>query len=236
MNIFWLVVASVIAVLACVYLFLVLPHLRKRQTVTVVVPKGIESILTGKNAPVVVIGIAIPLFAIALYLAWGGRPVLAPTSDAPLKAQDAQMAPEHIEMINALAARLEKNPDDGKGWAMLARTYATLKRFPEAAAAYEKAAKLIQNDAKLLADYADVLAMANDRNLQGKPLELLRSALAIDPNNAKALLMIGKASYQNGDFVHAVEYWEKLRQSLPPDSPLAKQVSENIAQARAQIK
>jgi cytochrome c-type biogenesis protein CcmH len=153
-----------------------------------------------------------------------------------LKAQDAQMAPEHIEMINALAARLEKNPDDGKGWAMLARTYATLKRFPEAAAAYEKAAKLIQNDAKLLADYADVLAMANDRNLQGKPLELLRSALAIDPNNAKALLMIGKASYQNGDFVHAVEYWEKLRQSLPPDSPLAKQVSENIAQARAQIK
>lgn len=235
MNIFWLI-AGVIAVLACAYLFVVLPHLRRRQTVTGVAPKNIESMLTGKNAPAVVIGIAIPLFAIALYLALGGKPAIAPTSDAPLKAQEAQMAPEHTEMINALAARLEKNPDDGKGWAMLARTYATLKRFPEAASAYEKAAKLIQNDAKLLADYADVLAMANGRDLQGKPLELLRSALAIDPNNAKALLLIGKASYQNGDFTHAVEYWEKLRQSLPPDSPFAKQVSENIAQARTQIK
>jgi cytochrome c-type biogenesis protein CcmH len=227
--------AAVIVVVACVYLFVVLPQLQKRRPNSGIAPKGMLSILVGKNAPAVVVGVAIPLLAIALYLAWSGKPGMS-ASNVPSKAQDAQMAPEHIEMIKALAARLEKNPDDGKGWVMLARTYATLGRFPEAATAYEKAANLIHNDAKLLTDYADVLAVANSRNMQGKPLELIHSALKIDPNNTKALFLIGKASYQAGDFTHAVGYWEKLLQSLPPDSPLAKQVRDNIAQARAQVK
>lgn len=235
MNIFWLMVAGVIVVVTCVYLFVVLPQLQKRQTNSGIAPTGRGSVLTGNNAPAVVIGVAITLLAIALYLAWSGKPKM-PNSNVSLKAQDAQLTPEHTEMINALAARLEKNPEDGKEWVMLARSYATLGRFPEAATAYEKAANLIPNDAKLLIDYADVLAMANGRSLQGKPLELIQSALKIDPNNNKGLLLSGKAAYQAGDYVHAVGYFEKLLQLLPPDSPLAKQVSDNITQARAQVK
>jgi cytochrome c-type biogenesis protein CcmH len=72
--------------------------------------------------------------------------------------------------------------------------------------------------------------------LQGKPLELLHSALKIDPNNTKCLFLIGKAAYQAGDYVHAVGYFEKLLALLPPDSPFAKQIRDNIAQMRTQIK
>ncbi|MBI3479249.1 MAG: tetratricopeptide repeat protein [Nitrosomonadales bacterium] len=156
-----------------------------------------------------------------------------PGGTAPQDAANAQMAPEHLEMIKSLATRLEQNPTDGKGWAMLARAYAVLGRYNEALPAYEKAANLIQNDPVLLVDYADVLAAANGRNLQGKPLELVQRALMIDPGNVKGLNLMGSAAFQAGDYTHAIGYWDRLLKMLPPDSPNAKQVSANIANAHA---
>lgn len=232
MNTFWLIAAGLIVIIAAALVFVLLPWLRRTQKEALATPKGMMAMLTGSRMPVIVIGVAIAMFAAALYLAWSKPVITAPTPSQI--AQNGPMAPEHIEMIKALQARLEQNPNDGKGWVMLARSYAVLGRYNESAAAYDKAANLIQNNAALLVDYADVLAMANGKNLQGKPLELIQSALKIDPNNAKGLLLAGKAAYQAGDFNQAIVYWEKLLQSLPPDSPLAKQIRDNIAQTRAQ--
>jgi cytochrome c-type biogenesis protein CcmH len=233
-NTFWLVAAGFIVLIAALFVFVLLPWLRKKQEGALTTPEGVMAILTARHTTAIIGGAAISLFALTLYLAWSKPAITTPTSSQI--AQNGPMAPEHIEMIKSLQERLEQNPNDGKGWAMLGRSYAVLGRYNESAVAYEKAAKLIQNDAALLVDYADVLAMANGRDLAGKPLELIQSALKINPNNAKALLLMGKAAYQSGDFTHAVGYWEKLLQVLPPDSPLAKQITDNIAKARAQTK
>ncbi len=227
MNIFWLIAAGLFVVIAVALLFVLLPWLRKTQKHD---PKGVMAILMGSRAPVIIGGIAISLFALALYFAW----TKPDTSATPQSAQNAPLAPEHVEMIKALSARLEQNPNDGKGWAMLARSYAVMGRYNEALLAYEKAANLIKTDPVLLVDYADVLALVNGKNLQGKPLELIQSALVIDPTNIKGLNLIGTAAFQAGDYTHAVGYWEKLLQLLPPDSPNAKQINTSIANARAQ--
>jgi cytochrome c-type biogenesis protein CcmH len=233
-NTFWLSTAGFIVIIAAALVFVLLPWLRKKQKESLATPEGVMAMLTGNHATAIIGGVAISLFAVAMYLAWSKPATTTPTLSQI--AQNAPMAPEHIEMIKSLQERLEQNPNDGKGWAMLGRSYAVLGRYNESAAAYEKATNLIQNNAALLVDYADVLAMVNGRSLDGKPLELVQSALKINPNNAKALLLMGKAAYQAGDFTHAVGYWEKMLQVLPPDSPLAKQVSDNIAKARAQAK
>jgi cytochrome c-type biogenesis protein CcmH len=229
MNIFWMVVAGLVAVIAIALLFVWLPWMRRVQKESLNDPKGLMAILTGSQAPAVIGGIAILLFAASMYFALT-KPGTHTTS---VMSQNAEMAPEHIEMINSLAARLEKEPNDGKGWAMLARAYAVLGRYNEALPAYEKAANLIPNDPVLLVDYADVLAVVNGKNLQGKPLELIRSALLIDPNNIKGLNLSGTAAFQAGDYTHAIGYWEKLLKLLPPDSPNAKLVSTSIAHAQA---
>ena len=235
MNTFWLIAAGLIVIVAAALVFVLLPWLRKaQQKEALSAPNGIMSALTGTQTPAIVVGIAILLFAIALYLAWSKPVITTPTSSQI--AQNGQMAPEHIEMINGLKTRLEQNPDDGKGWAMLARSYAVMGRYTEALPAYEKAANLIQNDPVLLVDYAGVLAIVNGNNLQGKPLELIQRALIINPTNIKGLNLAGSAAFQAGDYTHAVGYWNKLLQLLPPDSPLAKQVGNRIAQANAQIK
>src|SRR3970040_1644154 len=61
-------------------------------------------------------------------------------------------------MVAKLAARLEQNPGDANGWAILARSYAAMQRFPEAIAAYAKAAALPRDEAALLAGYQGRLA------------------------------------------------------------------------------
>jgi cytochrome c-type biogenesis protein CcmH len=147
-------------------------------------------------------------------------------AEQPVAAADIE------KMVAGLAAKLEKNPDDARGWVMLARSYYVLQRMPEAAAAYAKAAEKISDDADLLVDYADALAMAQGKRIDGKPLELVHQALKINPSHPKALAMAGTAAFFRNDYPGAIAFWEKLLPLLPPDSEMAKSVVGGIAEAR----
>jgi cytochrome c-type biogenesis protein CcmH len=136
-------------------------------------------------------------------------------------------------MVSRLAARLKENPEDAEGWMMLGRSYAVLGRFGEAGEAYAKAAARMPGDAQLLADYADALAMAQGRTLQGEPERILLRALAIDPNNVKALLLAGTAAFNRNDGAAAVRHWERVLGLLPAESDMVQRVQASIAQARS---
>ena len=172
-------------------------------------------------------GIAIPVAAILLYLAVGNPGALAP------EAESHGITREQIEgMVDRLAARMKENPEDATGWVMLGRSYAVLNRYPEASSAYANAVKRSQPDAQLLADYADVLAMAQGRRLQGEPERLIAMALTIDPKNVKALALAGTAAFENKDFKGAVANWRKILDIVPADSDMANNVRGSIAEAQ----
>ena len=177
----------------------------------------------------IALGVAIPLAAFSMY-AWIGEPAGLRREAV---AAERPVGPAEIEkMVAGLAQRLEKNPDDPRGWTMLARSYYVMRRMPEAAAAYAKAAEKTKDDADLYADYADALAMSQGRRIDGAPLKLVMQALAIDPVQPKALAMAGTESFNRKDYPGALGYWEKLLPLLPPQSEMAKSVADGIAQAR----
>jgi cytochrome c-type biogenesis protein CcmH len=134
---------------------------------------------------------------------------------------------------DTLAARLQSQPEDGEGWATLARSYNVLGRFDEAAAAFDKAAARLPADAQLLADYADAVAMAQGQRLAGEPLQLIERALKVDPANLKALALAGSAAFERKDYRQAVGYWEKVVQMAPADSEFARSVGGSLDEARA---
>jgi cytochrome c-type biogenesis protein CcmH len=180
----------------------------------------------------VVLATAIPLCAASLYWLIGNPHALSP-QPAGVGAGEHQITAQQIEaMVTKLAARLEQNPDDANGWAILARSYMAMQRFPEAIAAFEKAAAVTKDDANLLADYADALAVSAGRKLEGRPLELIMQALKLDPNHWKALALAGTAAFERKDYKAAVSYWEKLVQGLAPDSELRGSLTASIAEAR----
>ena len=144
------------------------------------------------------------------------------------------MTQEGVEkMVNEFALKMEKDPSNLKGWAMLARSYRILGRNEEAAKAYARAGNFIDSDPQLLADYADALATNANGNFSGKPLSLINQALKLDPNNLMALWLSGTAAFSVGNYRSAVQTWEKLAAQLPPDSEDRKAIDGSIAEARS---
>jgi cytochrome c-type biogenesis protein CcmH len=106
-----------------------------------------------------------------------------------------------------------------------------LDRFAEAAVAYANAVKRSPPDAQLLADYADALAMAQGRRLEGEPERLIAQALKIDPKNIKALALAGTAAFERQDFKGAIAQWRRILDIVPPDSDMADSIRDSIADA-----
>lgn len=178
--------------------------------------------------PALVIGISVPICTVLLYL-WIGNPV---ATDPLAQSQQPALSQQDIEnMVEQLAGRLEKDPNNPEGWQMLARSYAAMQRFPEAAKAYKKALELNPNNAQLTIDYADFLAYQN-QSAKGEPMRLIMRALELDPNNIKALALAGTAYYEEGQFAKAEQYWARGLKLVPPDGEIAKAFTDNIADAR----
>jgi cytochrome c-type biogenesis protein CcmH len=57
--------------------------------------------------------------------------------------------PSVASMVSGLEARLEREPGDGKGWLLLAKSYKHLDRPDDAREAYNRAAALGESDPSL---------------------------------------------------------------------------------------
>ena len=177
---------------------------------------------------IVGIGIFVVMLSAGLYFVLG--------SASKITEQEAQkpVTQEAVEkMVSEFAAKMEAEPDNLKGWAMLARSYRILGRNVEAQKAYERAGSFIDSDPQLLADYADVLAANANGNFSGKPVQLLNKALSLDPNNLLALWLSGAASFNAQDYKSAVKSWERLAKQLPPETDEARAIAASIAEARS---
>ncbi|MBB5205034.1 cytochrome c-type biogenesis protein CcmH [Inhella inkyongensis] len=150
------------------------------------------------------------LLAAAGY-AWKGNPGAINPAPPPDRTE---------EMVQRLATRLQQQPDDAKGWAMLGRSYAVLGRPALAQQAYEKALALQPQNPDVLADFADVLATAQNGSLEGEPAALLARALKAEPNHTKALALEGTRALRAGDRERARALWQQLLKTAPADHPL----------------
>ena len=181
------------------------------------------------------VGSAIPLAALLLYATIGNIEALLPGAkrEAAASSPSHEVTKDQVEdMASRLAAKLEKDPSNVDGWVMLARTYYALQRNDDAVKAFDRAIALRPDDAGLLADYADALA-AKQGGIAGKPLALVERALKADPTHWKALALAGTAAFDRQDYKQAVAYWEKLKATVPPGSPIAGSIDTSISEARA---
>lgn len=188
-------------------------------------------------ATIALVALALPILAVSLYLWLGNTRALTPQPAAeqmPMSSMSEEGGHQNFSsVLDNLTARLRDQPDDIEGWIMLGRTYAIMQRFDEAKGAYEKVLALAPEDAELITDYADIVAMTNNGSLMGKPLELINKALRLDPKNPKALALAGTAEFEQKRFKQAAAYWEQLLALIPAESELGRSVSSSIAEAKS---
>lgn len=178
-----------------------------------------------------VLAVVLPLAAIGVYWKIGNRDAILQqeTAASSQKFGNAKFAGD----LKALEEKVANKPDDAESWLMLARSYSETERFSDSVRAYDKLTKLVPNEAQLWADYADVQAMVSGKTLAGKSTQFLDKALALDPDNFKALALSGSAAMERGDFAATVRHWEKLQKMIPKDDENARIVEAGIQHARA---
>lgn len=185
------------------------------------------------------LGMLIPAASGVLYWTLGNpaamtHPEVSSAQGGP--GGDAQMADSLNQLIEQLRKKLEQNPNDGVGWGLLARSYMAMERYADAVPIFERATKLDPNNASLLADYADALAVHQGRKLEGRPEALIQKALKLDPHNVKALMLSGTIAYNRKDFARAAKEWEDAHAYLPgDDQESSDQLKASIAEAKRRM-
>jgi cytochrome c-type biogenesis protein CcmH len=198
-----------------------------------------DSVTTPHGAPwsAVLVGLAIPFLAVTTYLAIGSPDAARLPAGSASGASGA--APGHAlsieRVIELLAGRLQADPSNVQNWTLLARSYATLERFPEARDAFAAASRLTPENPDLLAGLAETTALAAGGDLSGRPEELLRQALALQPRHADALWLAGLAAAQGSRYEEAVSRWETLLEDTrnPDEQATLKQYISEARQQRS---
>lgn len=174
--------------------------------------------------------LAVPLVALGVYSAIGTPAIVGQDASAPEVGQ-ARIA----QAIQELEARVRTKPDDAEGWTLLAEALRMQNEPARAAQAYSKAVALLPPDARLLADYAETLAMVHNGEFAGKPMDLLDQALRIDPRDTKALSLMAAARYRSGNVAEALRLLRVLIAEIPAGAPEYAQMKDVIAQLEGEL-
>ncbi len=175
--------------------------------------------------------IGVPLVTGNLYLALGS-PYLP---SAPLGAR-LQQAPERDSLVSLVAqveAHLARNPDEGRGWEVLAPVYLRLGRFEEAVQARRNALRLLGASAEREADLGEALVGAANGIVTVDAKSTFQRALALDAGEVKARFFLGLAAEQDGRNAEAAATWRALLNGAPPDAPWTELVRRSLARVDA---
>ncbi len=174
----------------------------------------------------IAIALLLPLVAVALYALLG-----SPSTVLPEEVQTQRATAEMEQLVAKLAARLEQNPDNPQGWAMLARSYKSLGRWDDAERAFGRIGPDLDRNAELLAEFAEMLIQKN-QGFAERPRKLIQQALRVEPTNMLALFLGGGDAFASGRYAEAAALWERLLPQLQPGSEDARMVESSIAKAR----
>lgn len=178
---------------------------------------------------VFVLALLIPALSAALYSVLGNFQAIEHGAEMTA-ASSANPTPEQIvQMVESLAERMKSDPDNIEGWLMLGKSYQYMSQFDKAADAFAKAYRLQGDRPDIMLQYAEALAFAHQKNMAGKPSELVFKALSLEPENPNGLWLGGLAKVQQGDVPGALALWNKLESLLPEDSEARREVRNIIA-------
>lgn len=148
-------------------------------------------------------------------------------------ASDNPHAADAADAIAQLAENLAENPDDLEGWKFLGRSYRAQERYREAANAFERAYELAGDDDPVtMLDLGEALLFSNAAAISGRAGELFEEALALAPDNPRALWYGGLAAANRGERLLAAERWEMILETDPPED-VRGILENNIRELRA---
>lgn len=197
-----------------------------------------ELAAAGPPAPssrwVVLAGLAcVPALSVGLYLVFGSPQL----PDQPHAARmETPAGGDSIDVLIAkVEARLQANPQDGRGWDVLAPVYLKSRRYQDAADAYSRSIKLLGENAGRLSGYGEALVMANNGIVSETARKVYERALTLDDALLKPRFWLAMAKEQDGKFGEAAAAWQDMLRHGSKNARWRKVVEQRlkVAQAKA---
>ncbi|HEY7753536.1 MAG TPA: tetratricopeptide repeat protein [Steroidobacteraceae bacterium] len=187
-------------------------------------PAGADAPPRRDSVTATIVAAGLPLVAfLAYFLATNWSWEAGPHAASP-------SAPDLRQMVEQLQTRLQGQPDDVEGWKLLGRSATVVGDYALARDAFSEAYTRTQGqDADAVAGFAESLVLNDEREIDGQAAALFERALALDPDNARALWYGGIVAFRRGDLPVAQQRWVELQNhDLPPD--LRQVVAERLAE------
>jgi cytochrome c-type biogenesis protein CcmH len=213
---FYIAAAVMIAVALALLLLPMLRHGRRAGR-----PRSVFALM-------LLIALVVPVGSALLYLKIGTPSTL---NGVPTQAQSAM---DINKALDELRAHLASNPNDAQGWKLLAQAAVEMQQPEQARDAFDHVLKLTPNDTLAMVGWAEADASAQqDHLIQGRARDLLQQAVKLEPDNQRALWLLGISDYQMGQYADAAATWRILQPQLQPGSSVAQAVAKQIALADA---
>ena len=156
--------------------------------------------------------ILVPTSTIALYLLVG----TFETSEQ----HDPRMELLRSRMTE-IAADLENNPDQPDQWQRIGLMYKDLQHHGSAEHSFRRALYLNPDSAFLHVELAETLKLRSELPVMPtEARELLERAVALEPDNLKALWLLATDHFLNGNYETAMARWEQMLPLVPEDSSM----------------
>jgi cytochrome c-type biogenesis protein CcmH len=189
-------------------------------------PQGSPADTTRRKRIIAVVALSVfPVGALAVYLAIG-----SPTLPGqPLASRVAAERQSITQLVAQVEAHLAKNPDEGRGWEVIAPIYLRMGRFDDAVKARRMALKLNGETADRYASLGEALTAAANGVVTAEALAAFKAAIARDEKQVMARFFLGVAAEQDGRAGDAVSLWRALLKDAPPNAPWAELVRTELA-------
>jgi len=175
--------------------------------------------------------LAVPLVSWGVYATTGSPDMPSQPLAARLEKNPADSSVD--ELVARAEAHLAANPDDGRGWDVLAPIYARLGRYDEAVVAYRNAIRLSGADGARESGLGEAIAVASGGAITVEAQEAFKRALQLEPGQPKASFFLASALAQEGKVAEAATAWQAILASLPAGSPWRDAVEQALAEAGA---
>jgi cytochrome c-type biogenesis protein CcmH len=175
--------------------------------------------------------VLVPVGATALYLALGSPQMPGEPLQARLHAihDDRSVA----GLAAQVDAHLARNPNDARGYAVLAPVYLQLGRFDDAVNARRKVLVLVGATAERQADLGEALTAQANGVVTAEAKTTFERALALDPKELKARFFVALAAEQDGDRAKAAAIWQAMLKDAPAGAPWVATVRKALAEIGA---
>ena len=175
--------------------------------------------------------VGLPAVALAVYLPLGSPRL----PDFPLA--ERTRAPDATQPLENLVAQveqhLEKNPNDARGWSVLAPVLLRVGRYDDAVRAFRNSITYGGDNAARRADLGEAIAAAAGGVVTSEARGEFEHALALDADDVKAKYFIGLAAEQDGRKEDAASIWRAMLEKTPPNAPWRPLLQESLVRVGA---